>query len=114
MSHFTPEQIDALNTSHALWSIVNDIANYAKYTGVSIADALDIVEAEIVATFEDNIHEIDKTRFLGVYTTTSPNASQRRITIPAKVAKGQKVFYAYKTAAGGVRYEPAEPVEERS
>ena len=103
---YREKEQNKLDESYFLWSIASDLANYAKFQGISIADALDILETELVGMYEDKFHEVDRTRFLGVYTIVNPNKYQRRITIPSNIAKGCSEFYAYRTAAGGVRYEP--------
>lgn len=104
---YKKEDQDKIDEGRFLWSIAADLADYAKFQGISIADALDILETELVGMYEEHFHDIDKSRFLGVYRTSQkPNRTQRRITIPSNIAKGQTEFFAYRTAAGGVRYEP--------
>lgn len=112
---YRPEDKLKIDEGYFLWSIAADVANYARYQGISIADALDILETELIGMYEEQFHEVDKSRFIGVYhCTIAPKIHQRRITIPAQIARGQTEFYAYKTAAGGVRFEPKEPIEVKS
>ena len=106
-AEYRKEDKDKLDEGFFLWSIAADLANYAKFQGISIADALDILETELVGMYEEHFHDIDKSRFIGVYRTSQTlTRKQRRITIPSNIAKGQTEFYAYRTAAGGVRFEP--------
>lgn len=110
---YRKEDQDKLDESYFLWTIAADLSNYARFQGISVADALDILETELVGMHEEHFKEVDRTRFIGVYQTTqAPRTHQRRITIPANIARGQTVFYAYRTAAGGVRFEPADEPQQ--
>ena len=91
------------------------IRRYSQYFGVSIGDVLDILEKELIGEYEQVYHELDRSRFIGLYSTTAAKGTkQRRITIPAQISPEITHFYAYRTVSNGVRFEPVTDIRGRS
>ena len=95
--------------------ILNNIERYSQYFGVSIGDVIDIVERELIGEHEEVFSKLDRSRFIGMYSTTRAKGThQRRITIPAAISPNATQFYAYRTVSNGVRFEPVTEIQGRS